>query len=147
MRKCLPLGLLLALLLCLATAGCHTPMNKDAYVQDFTEFVEKVEADGADYSLRDWEQADERYEDFTDDYYERFADKLSPEDQKTLGRNVARYTKIRMAYALQGLSDDIEDGTNFMKGFLEESNDELDAPVDQLMQEMNELDEADWDID
>lgn len=131
-----------AALLCLTMVSCNIPMSKDGYVKGFTEFVEDVEANGANYTLKDWEKADDLYENYTEDYYERFADKLTPEDQKALGRCAAKYAKARMASQLQGLSDDIEEGANFMQGYAEELDDDMSSVVNQMIEEMEEVS---WD--
>ncbi len=142
MKRSVCFGLLGALLLSMVAVSCNVPMNKDSYVKGFESFVAEVEANGANYTLNDWEKADERYENFTDDYYERFAGKLTPEDQNALGRCAARYGKVRMASARQGMSDDIEDGINFMEGYLEEAGDDMIDEVNQMIQQMEEVS---WD--
>ena len=142
MKRISLFAMLGVVLLCL-TVACNVPMNKDGYVKGFVSFVEEVETKGANYTLKDWEKADDRFENYTEDYYERFADRLTPADQKTLGRCAARYAKARAASSLKGLSDDIEDGVNFMEGYMEQMGENVQNDVDQMMQQM----EDDWDDD
>lgn len=136
--------MLVAALLFLSVTSCNVPMSKDAYVKGFAKFVDEVEAQGATYTLKDWEKAEDTFEKYTEDYYERFADKLTPEDQKALGRSAAKYAKVRMAGQLKGLSEDIENGANFMQGFAEEVGDDMDTLMSQMLQDM---DEVSWDDD
>jgi len=135
--------ILSAVLLCFTTS-CNVPMSKDGYVKGFVAFVEEVEANGSNYTLKEWEKADDRFENYTEDYYERFADKLTPADQKTLGRCAAKYAKARAASALKGLSDDIEEGANFMEGYADELGTEVREGMGQMVQPMEN---DDWDND
>lgn len=135
--------ILSAVLLCVTTS-CNVPMSKDGYVKGFVAFVEEVEANGSNYTLKEWEKADDRFENYTEDYYERFADKLTPADQKTLGRSAAKYAKARAASALKGLSDDIEEGANFMEGYADELGTEVREGMGQMVQPMEN---DDWDDD
>lgn len=135
--------ILSAVLLCVTTS-CNVPMSKDGYVNGFVAFVEEVEANGSNYTLKEWEKADDRFENYTEDYYERFADKLTPADQKTLGRCAAKYAKARAASALKGLSDDIEEGANFMEGYADELGTEVREGMGQMVQPMEN---DDWDDD
>lgn len=141
MKRYSLLVMLGAALLCL-TAGCNVPMNKDGYVKGFAAFVEEVEAKGASYTLNDWERADDRFETYTEDYYERFADKLTPDDQKALGRYAARYAKARAASKLKGMSDDIQEGINYMEGYMDELGESVSSDMEQLIQPMED---DDWD--
>ena len=68
----------------------------------------------------------------------RFYDELTREDQKTLGRCVAKNTKVRMASELKGLSDDIEDGANFMEGYLDEIGDDMDDTMEDMMRDLDD---------
>lgn len=138
MKKSIVWGVLAVVLLCTTMISCNVPMNKDGYVKGFVKFVEDVEANGSNYTLKDWEKADDLYENYTDDYYVRFYDELTREDQKILGRCVAKYTKVRMASELKGLSDDIEDGANFMEGYLDEIGDDMDATMEDMMRDLDD---------
>ena len=138
MKKSIVWGVLAVVLLCTTMISCNVPMNKESYVKGFVKFVEDVESNGANYTLKDWEKADDLYENYTDDYYVRFYDELTREDQKILGRCVAKYTKARMASELKGLSDDIEDGANFMEGYLDEIGDDMSATMEDMMRDLDD---------
>ena len=55
--------------------GCSD--SKESYVKDFKKFIEKVEAAGSDYTEEDWKKADEKFETFTGDRYEKFSSELT----------------------------------------------------------------------
>jgi hypothetical protein len=43
-----------------------------------------------------------------------------------------------MASELKGLSDDIEDGANFMEGYLDEIGDDMDATMEDMMRDLDD---------
>ena len=60
--------------------GCSD--SKESYVKDFKKFIEKVEAAGSDYTEEDWKKADEKFETFTGDRYEKFSSELTIDELK-----------------------------------------------------------------
>ena len=50
-------------------------------MKDFKKFIEKVEAAGSDYTEEDWKKADEKFETFTGDRYEKFSSELTIDEQ------------------------------------------------------------------
>ena len=77
-------------------SGCSD--SKESYVKDFKKFIEKVEAAGSDYTEEDWKKADEKFEAFTGDRYEKFSSELTIDEQVEI-------TKLKAAYATRrGLS-------------------------------------------
>ena len=77
--------------------GCSD--SKESYVKDFKKFIEKVEAAGSDYTEEDWKKADEKFETFTGDRYEKFSSELTIDEQIEI-------TKLKATYATRrGLSN------------------------------------------
>lgn len=77
-------------------SGCCD--SKESYVKDFKKFIEKVEAAGSDYTEEDWKKADEKFEVFAGDRYEKFSSELTIDEQVEI-------TKLKAAYATRrGLS-------------------------------------------
>ena len=77
--------------------GCSD--SKESYVKDFKKFIEKVEAAGSDYTEEDWKKADEKFETFTGDRYEKFSSELTIDEQVEI-------TKLKATYATRrGLSN------------------------------------------
>ena len=64
--------------------GCSD--SKESYVKDFKKFIEKVEAAGSDYTEEDWKKADEKFETFTGDRYEKFSSELTIDEQVEITR-------------------------------------------------------------
>lgn len=100
----------------LAVLASCAPLNKDSYLKQFDAFVTKVEQNADKYSHDDWDDADDRFEDFTEDYYERFADKLTNDDKKQLGTLVARYHKVLMMHAINKFSS----AATMLEGYAQE---------------------------
>ena len=77
--------------------GCSD--SKESYVKDFKKFIENVEAAGSDYTEEDWKKADEKFETFTGDRYEKFSSELTIDEQIEI-------TKLKATYATRrGLSN------------------------------------------
>ena len=77
--------------------GCSD--SKESYVKDFKKFIEKVEAAGSDYTEEDWKKADQKFETFTGDRYEKFSSELTIDEQIEI-------TKLKATYATRrGLSN------------------------------------------
>ena len=67
-------GFLLVLVFCLTSCA---PMSKEAYLDDFSDFIKEVAENHESYSAKDWRKASEKYEKFTGDWYDKFEEELS----------------------------------------------------------------------
>lgn len=105
------------------------PTNKDKYLKQFEAFVVETEQNADNYSSKDWEKANDIFEEFTDDWYERFAQKLDNNDKKQVGRYVARYHKVCLTHAIKGFSS----AASMLEGYAEEMGENLD-PFQQMKQ-------------
>ena len=77
--------------------GCSD--SKESYVKDFKKFIQKVEAAGSHYTEEDWKKADEKFQTFTGDCYEKFSSELTIDEQIEI-------TKLKATYATRrGLSN------------------------------------------
>lgn len=113
----------LGILLVLVAVACQ---SKNGYLKQFEKFVTTVEQDCANYSTEDWAGADAQFQAFTETEYQKYEDKLNPEDQNRLGRLVARYAKVRYRSAMQQAGDYVEDVMDEVEGFVEEMEEDLD---------------------
>lgn len=104
------------------------PLNKNAYMNRFNNFVSEVEAKGDNYSENEWEKADEKFEKFSDAYYKKFAGDLTPDDRKQVGRLAAKYCKMRLVAYGRLMNDNMP----LAAGFLEELGDDWDMDLDDL---------------
>jgi len=71
---------LFMLLVMFALSACQ---SKDSYVKEFSDFVDKVEMEAADYTDKDWKKADLKFSDLSTNLYAKFEEELSAKLQAT----------------------------------------------------------------
>ena len=113
--------LLVPVLVCIMLAfsvlvSCQSASEN--YIRGFERFVSKVEKENANYTDEDWERKDLEFEKYTNEKYEKVEKKLTSNDRKKIGELTARYYKVRaMAYG-NSLIDGVEEGIDYLDGFL-----------------------------
>lgn len=98
----------------LLLAGCASTSPRT-----FERVVADAEQNGQQYSQEDWERADESFEHFCQRYDYAQLQKMSEEEQREVGRLMARYTKARAKSALKDVDGALRTGAALLKGFLE----------------------------
>ena len=71
---------LFMLLVMFALSACQ---SKDSYVKEFSDFVDKVEMEAADYTDKDWKKADLKFSDLSTDIYAKFEEELNADEKAT----------------------------------------------------------------
>ena len=95
-------------------AGCSTTSPRT-----FEHVVASAEKNGDKYDEADWERADANFDRFCQYYdYERLKT-MSEEEQREVGRLMARYTKARAKSAMKDLDGFLKTGASLLKGFFE----------------------------
>ena len=69
---------LFMLLVMFALSACQ---SKDSYVKEFSDFVDKVEMEAADYTDKDWKKADLKFSDLSTDLYAKFEEELNADEK------------------------------------------------------------------
>ena len=93
--------------------------NKESYVKDFSDFVEDVRAHADSYSEKDWEKADKKFEKFTGDIYEKFAEELTAEENMEIAKYQTAYSALRVKAGFKDFGKDIEEAAQKAKEALE----------------------------
>ena len=89
---------LFMLLVMFALSACQ---SKDSYVKEFSDFVDKVEMEAADYTDKDWKKADLKFSD------------LSNADEK------AEIIKLQATYAGLKMKAGVKDAAKKVDKFLD----------------------------
>ena len=106
--------LLIIPIVALLLAACSTTSPRT-----FERTVADAEQNGDKYSQEDWERADVNFDRFCQYYnYDRLQ-KMSEEEQREVGRLMARYTKARAKSALKDVDGALRTGASLLRGFLE----------------------------
>jgi hypothetical protein len=100
--------------------SCNYFYNKEKYLRDYTRFVTDLEQQSPTYTTAQWDEAQLQFEQFNTELYQRIYSDLTPDDQQTIGRLKARYTKVQLRHQLNKMLDGVEDGLEQLKGVVEE---------------------------
>ena len=109
-------GLLLLTGFLMLIASCNYFYNKEKYLRDYARFVTQLEQQSPTYTSAQWDEAQLRFEQFNTELYQRIYTDLTPDDQQTIGRLKARYTKVQLRHQLNKMLDGVEDGLEQLKG-------------------------------
>lgn len=88
------------------------------YIKGFENFVSKVERDGSNYTKEEWEQKDVEFKKYIEAKYDKVANELTSNDKKKVGELTARYYKVRAKAYGEDVIDSIEDGIDYLGGFV-----------------------------
>ena len=103
----------------LFVGGCKE--TKDTYLKDFQKFVEKVEANSANYTEADWQKADEKYKAFTGEEYDKYKNELSTPD-------LLKITKMKATYITLH-------GATYLKNSLDKALKDSNKALDQMIKD------------
>ena len=97
---------LFMLLVMFALSACQ---SKDSYVKEFSDFVDKVEMEAADYTDKDWKKADLKFSDLSTNLYAKFEEELNADEK-------AEIIKLQMK---AGVKDAAKKVDKFLDGLKE----------------------------
>ena len=135
--------LLSVIILILLLMACR-PKPPRGYVNNFERFVERVEKNASSCSEEQWERNDKQFRGFIE-RYKTEKQKLSPEENKKIGRLMARYAKAKLRRGiiidafkevkgwfdcLVGFKEEISDYKSIIQGFLDEIEDSIEKDPD-----------------
>lgn len=134
--------LLLGILLLVA---CTTPRSKEAYLKHFEEFIQRVDENHNDYKRKDWEWADSRFDKYNTEWYEKYKDDLTDEEQLQVKAWILKYYSLKgrkgMGKFLNDLLKDIDvDGMS--EKVQEYVDKELDGDIENLVNGVTDISDS-----
>jgi heme/copper-type cytochrome/quinol oxidase subunit 2 len=87
-------------------------VGKNAYINNFEEFVEKVKVNHKEYSADDWIKIDKEYQEFEEEdriKYEKF---FTKEDKTRVNTLDGEYSSYKAKGVVDSIYDTIKDGVN-----------------------------------
>ncbi|MBO4738586.1 MAG: hypothetical protein J5606_03390 [Bacteroidales bacterium] len=119
------LGIIITLVVyVIITISCQSGVK--GYLRSFESFVDRIERHADSYTEKQWEKADNQFEIFTGEKYDKVEARLTSEQKKKVGELTARYYKVRLKSAGGDILDKIRGGLNYLEGFAGEIIDEVD---------------------
>ena len=104
---------LFMLLVMFALSACQ---SKDSYVKEFSDFVDKVEMEAADYTDKDWKKADLKFSDLSTNLYAKFEEELNADEKAEIIKLQATYAGLKMK---AGVKDAAKKVDKFLDGLKE----------------------------
>lgn len=100
--------------------------SKETYLAGFTKFVEEVKAEGENYSVEQWQKADETFQKFAEVDYATYRNELTELEKEQVGRLKAAYKVVIAKRDLNNFMNDAKDSLYELKGVVEELADSVE---------------------
>lgn len=109
--------------------SCLPPKNKEEYLARFESFIERVEENHKKYNKKDWEWADSRFEKFNTQWYLKFKNVYSFEDQIRVKTLIVKYNALKndesFGKVIKDLfKDDVDEVKKKVENYVEKDFDE-----------------------
>jgi hypothetical protein len=82
-------------------------MTKESYLKKFQLFINEVRDNKSNYSEKDWQEADKKYNDYANILYEKFKKELFMEDELVITKCKASYNLYRYSEKSKDVFSDI----------------------------------------
>jgi transposase len=76
--------------------SCDALYTKDDYIQAFSDFVSESEQNANNYTEKEWENADKKFDHYINTDYQRFKKNLNPLDELALAELRNEYVHVRL---------------------------------------------------
>lgn len=106
-------------------AACTTPLSKEEYLSQFERFIERTEENHKKYKQKDWEWADAKFEKYNSEWYLKFRDDFTFEDQIKIKGLILKYHALKNK---EGLGDMLRD---LFKNDVDEVSDKIEKYMDE----------------
>ncbi len=100
--------------------------SKETYLADFARFVEDVKAEGDNYSLEQWQNAEKSFQQFAEVDYQKHLLELTKAEREQVGRLKASYHVVLAKRDLKNFMNDAKDSLYELKGVVEEITDSVE---------------------
>ena len=108
------------LLTLLFTLVSCAPFTKEKYIEDLRSFVGETKESYVNYSDKDWDKADEQFNQLTVEQYNKIKQNLTDEDKVTIGKLKGVYVALKLKKGAKTLMDQAKDILNQAQGAIEE---------------------------
>jgi Domain of unknown function (DUF6565) len=132
----------------LSVNSCSGPSGKDEYLNRFERFVDNVRKDHGHYNRSDWKYADERFNKFSNEWYEKFRDELTLNDEVKIASLIAQYQSYKGAGILKEFYDkNMKEDVDSMKAKIKYYIDhDMDDDLKKLKQGAKEISDSTFQV-
>lgn len=122
--------------LMLLMVSCE-PTSKDGYLEMFNEFVTRVEQECTEYGDNKWSVQKERYDKFSNEWYEKFKGDFSSKEKFAIKKLQAKFLYHYNMYKVGGAINDAVDAVT--KSDLEKEMDDVKDELKDLGKETGDF--------
>ena len=131
----------------LLLSSCQ-PRSREAYLEDYKEFIIAIREDGQDYEEADWQEADEEYVELSGELFELFEEELTVKDKLQITSWSIQYNTIKGTRTVNDLVDFmINDEDGLLTLFQEEYRDDAEGLAEDLRKKMDHYRENEMEDD
>jgi hypothetical protein len=109
--------------------SCLVPDSKEDYLDKFERFIDRVEENHKKYTAKDWEWADGQFQKYNSDWYLKFRDEFTLQDQIKIKSLIIRYHSYKNK----------EDVNEVLKQLFKEDVDDVRKKIQEYID--NDMDE------
>ena len=106
------------------------PTSKEKYMDRYVSFLDEVSQEYKDYTPKDWEEMDEKFDKLNGEWYQKYAQELSFKDELKLQGYKMKYAYYRA----------LAEGKSVVDGFVENIDvEQMKKDVEDAAKEVNEV--------
>lgn len=120
------------------------PKSKEAYLERFEHFVERVEEHHKKYSKKDWEWADSQLKKYNSEWYPEFHNEFTLQDQIKIKSLIIKYHSLKNKESFGNmLRDLLRDDANEIGEKVEEYIDnDMDEDLEKVIDGVSEIEDS-----
>lgn len=132
---------LIILMIAFLVSSCTISSTKERYLANFERFIKNIEKDHSIYNQRDWRWAKRRYRLYSEEWYEKYEDKLTVQDKLKVEELKARYRVVLKSSRLfKNLENQIKDSIDSIKSEFDRYFDEdFDKDMKRATESVREI--------
>lgn len=117
--------------------SCSAPFTKEAYLEKYENFIDRVSSEHSSFAESDWEEADEMFDKFNNEWYNKFEDELTWKEEILIKKLAAHYyyckgTHSAKSYWDKNLKEDYIELQKKLEHYIEN---DMDEDVEALMEQ------------
>jgi len=118
-----------------------TPQSKETYLSDYKEFMKNTEKQKTNFTEKDWEIADLKYEKFTGEWKDKYDDEFTWKEELVLAKYTLQYNIFKAGENSTGfyneyIKEDFKDLKERLKYYKEN---DMDNDIDFLVEQAKEI--------
>lgn len=124
--------------------SCSAPKTKGAYLDEFETFMVEVEENHYDFTNRQWEEYDEKYEKFTGEWQLKFQEEFTVYDELKVRRYILQYNYYKQKISLFELFEISKEDIETLKTEIQSKvefyiENDMEDDLDLLIKEAKEI--------